>query len=170
MRAQSTHTLQRKISVEIKVLESLAYTCADTDTLLNLLERIKGLQEEIRTSLPQAEGLLLRPVSLLKRAKKIKLKYKHLAATAASYSSLEAARKRGRKRQHWKLQRVGIKAKKLRETASSSHSGLGTTAAKTASSSPGLTKPALAAGTKHTCTCTPQFKTYTTLNITIGTV
>ena len=62
-------------------------------------------------------GLLLRVVSLLKTARKVKQKYKRLMDTAASYSSLEPTSKRGRKRQYWKLQRVGIKAAKLREAA-----------------------------------------------------
>ena len=111
-------TLQRKVSVEMKVLESLAYNSTEPTVLLNLLGKIKELQTDIRSSLPHAEGLLLRPVSLLKTARKIKQKYKCLVDMAASYSSLEPTGKRGRKRQYWKLQRVGIKAAKLRQSAS----------------------------------------------------
>ena len=106
--------------MELKVLESLAYSSAEPAELLNLLGNLKKLQTDIGSSLPHAEGLLLRPVSLLKTARKIKQKYKRLMDTAASYSSLEPTSKRGRKRQHWKLQRVGIKATKLREAAAAS--------------------------------------------------
>ena len=101
----------------MKVLEPLAYTCDEPTVLLNLFGKVKELQEEIRSVLPRSDGLLLRPVSHLKTAKKIKLKYKWLVESAASYSSLEAPRKRGRKRQNWKVQRVGIKATKLKEVA-----------------------------------------------------
>ena len=48
-----------KISVELKVLESLAYSSAEPAVLLNLLGNIKKLQTDIESSLPQAEGLLL---------------------------------------------------------------------------------------------------------------
>ena len=45
-----------KISVELKVLESLAYSSAESAVLLNLLGNIKKLQTDIGSS---AEGLLL---------------------------------------------------------------------------------------------------------------
>ena len=59
--------------------------------------------------------------------------------TAASYSSLEPTSKRGRKRQHWKLQRVGIKAAKLREAAAARAPPLPST--------PAAMEPTLKAGT-----------------------
>ena len=83
-------------------------------------------------------GLLLRPVSLLKTAQKVKQKYKRLMDTAASYSSLEPTSKRGRKRQYWKLQRVGIKAAKLREAAAARAPPLAST--------PATMEPTLKAG------------------------
>ena len=81
--------------MELKVLESLAYSSAEPAVLLNLLGNIKKLQTDIGSSLSHAEGLLLQPVSLLKTAQKIKQKYKRLINTAASYSSLEPTSKRG---------------------------------------------------------------------------
>ena len=125
--------------MELKVLESLAYSSAEPAELLNLLGNLKKLQTDIGSSLPHAEGLLLRPVSLLKTAQKIKQKYKRLMDTAASYSSLEPTSKRGRKRQHWKLQRVGIKAAKLREAAAARAPPLAST--------PAAMEPTLKAGT-----------------------
>ena len=125
--------------MELKVLESLAYSSAEPAELLNLLGNLKRLQTDIGSSLPHAEGLLLRPVSLLKTARKIKQKYKRLMDTAASYSSLEPTSKRGRKRQHWKLQRVGIKAAKLREAAAARAPPLPST--------PATMEPTLKAGT-----------------------
>ena len=124
--------------MELKVLESLAYSSAEPAVLLNLLGNLKKLQTDIGSSLPHAEGLLLRPVSLLKTARKIKQKYKRLMDTAASYSSLEPTSKRGRKRQHWKL-RVGIKAAKLREAAAARAPPLAST--------PAAMEPTLKAGT-----------------------
>ena len=125
--------------MELKVLESLAYSSAEPAELLNLLGNLKKLQTDIGSSLPHAEGLLLRPVSLLKTARKIKQKYKRLMDTATSYSSLEPTSKRGRKRQHWKLQRVGIKAAKLREAAAARAPPLPST--------PATMEPTLKAGT-----------------------
>ena len=123
--------------MELKVLESLAYSSAEPAVLLNLLGNLKRLQTDIGSSLPHAEGLLLRPVSLLKTAQKIKQKYKRLMDTAASYSSLEPTSKRGRKRQHWKL-RVGIKAAQLREAAAARAPPLAST--------PAAMEPTLKAG------------------------
>lgn len=130
--------------MELKVLESLAYTSAEPAVLLNLLGKLKKLQTDIGSSLPHAEGLVLRPVSLLKTARKIKQKYKRLMDTAASYSSLEPTSKRGRKRQHWKQQRVGIKAAKLREAAAS---------APPLASTPATVEPTLRAGTYQYLKC-----------------
>jgi len=79
------------------VLITLAYNSTEPTVLLNLLSKIKELQTDIRSSLPHAEGLLLRQVSLLKTVRKIKQRYKYLVDTAASYSSLEPTSKRGRK-------------------------------------------------------------------------
>ena len=56
--------------MELKVLESLAYTSAEPAVLLNLLGKLKKLQTDIGSSLPHAEGLVLRPVSLIKTARK----------------------------------------------------------------------------------------------------
>ena len=60
-----------KIFVELKVLESLAYSSAEPAVLLNLLGNVKKLQTDIGSFFfPHAEGLLLQPVSLLKQLKK----------------------------------------------------------------------------------------------------
>ena len=53
--------------MELKVFESLAYTSAEPAVLLNLLGKLKKLQTDIGSSLPHAEGLVLRPVSLIKQ-------------------------------------------------------------------------------------------------------
>ena len=72
--------------------------CTEPTVLLNLLSKIKELQTDIRSSLRHAEGLLLRQVSLLKTARKIKQKYKYLVHTAASYSLQEPTGKRLREK------------------------------------------------------------------------
>lgn len=113
--SQSARAIQRKISSELKVLESLVYISAEPTTLLNILDKVKQLQGDIKSTLPEVEGLLLRPVGVLKTAQRIKQKYKRLVDSAASYSSLQVAHRRGRKRKNWKLQRVGMKAAKLKE-------------------------------------------------------
>ena len=43
--------------MELKVLESLAYSSAEPAELLNLLGNLKKLQTDIGSSLPHAEGL-----------------------------------------------------------------------------------------------------------------
>ena len=78
--------------INIPCKSNALYSC-----LLNHLGKVKELQEEIRSALPQSDGLLPRPVSHLKTAKKIKLKYKWMVESAASSSSLEAPRKKGKK-------------------------------------------------------------------------
>ena len=126
--------------MELKVLESLAYTSAEPAVLFNLLGKLKKLQTDIGSSLPHAEGLVLRPVSLLKTARKIKQKYKRLMDTTASYSSLEPTSTL----EHWKQQRVGIKAAKLREAAAS---------APPLASTPATVEPTLRAGTYQYLKC-----------------
>ena len=54
-------TIQRKISVEMKVLESLTYTFAEQTVLYTLLGGMKEVKEKIRSVQLQADGWLLRP-------------------------------------------------------------------------------------------------------------
>ena len=56
--------LQQKISITLKVIQSLAYTTDDTDRLRDLLDQLEALEKQFRRILPSAEGLIMRSTSL----------------------------------------------------------------------------------------------------------
>ena len=130
------------------------YISAEPTMLLNILDKVKQLQGDMKSTIPEVEGLLLRPVAVLKTAQKIKQKYKHLVNSAASYSSLQVAHRRGRKRKNWKLQRVGMKAAKFKEAvklreaeSNEPHPAAATCITKSTTRTPSTTQLSLTAGT-----------------------
>ena len=120
MKAQSVKALQQKISITLKVIQSLAYTTDDTDRLRDLLDQLEALEKQFKRILPSAEGLIMRSTSLSDRTKRIKRKYSKLLQQAQHYSTLDLYQKHkpGRKRQDWRFRnRVGAKADRLREVS-----------------------------------------------------
>ena len=120
MKAQSAKALQQKISITLKVIQSLAYTTDDTDRLRDLLLQLEALEKQFRRILPSTEGLIMCSTSLSDRTKRIKRKYSKLLQQAQHYSTLDLYRKHkpGRKRQDWRFRnRVGAKADRLQEVS-----------------------------------------------------
>ena len=125
-------------------LITLAYNSTEPTVLLNLLSKIKEQKTDVRSSLPHAEGLLLRQVSLLKTSRKIKQKIN----TNTWWTQLLPI-------PHWNQQVkegesdtigncsvFGIKAVKLRESASNAPP----LALQTTPSTLSVAKPALTTG------------------------
>ena len=111
-------TLQRKISNATKIIDSLSYTCTDAKHLETTLNKLEELMKEFKSALPSSEGLTLRPLSLLKRTRQIRRKYRNLAMRVSGYSSLEShsRSKPGRKKADFRHRnRVGGKAQHFRK-------------------------------------------------------
>ena len=95
------------------MITSLAYATDDADTLLNLCDKLKTLENQLRDSLPTVDGLIVRSTSVSERTRRIKQKYSKIFSRAKEYSSLDSAvqHKRGPKKKDWRYQnRVGSKA------------------------------------------------------------
>lgn len=111
-------TLQRKISNATQIINTLSYTSTDAKHLQTMLDKLEVLIKVSKADLPSSEGLTLRPLSLLKRTRQIKQKYKNLSKRASTYSALESHphSKPGRKRADFRYRnRVGRKAQHLRK-------------------------------------------------------
>jgi len=93
----------------LKVLETLTYSCTEPEHLRNLANKLDCIISEFRLGLPKADGLLLRPQArsvVRKRAKQINHKYLHLPSRI----------KRGRAKSDWRYRnRVGQRAEALRK-------------------------------------------------------
>lgn len=101
-----------KVCILTKVITSLAYATDDTDTLLDLCDKLKLLENQLRESLPSVDGLIVRSTSLSERTRRIKQKYSKIFSQAKKYASLDSAvqHKRGPKRKDWRFRnRVGSK-------------------------------------------------------------
>ena len=118
MQSSSVKTLQRKISNTTQTINTLSYTCTDAKHLQTMLDKLEELMKVFKSGLPSSEGLTLRPLSLLKRTRQIKRKYRNLSKRASTYSSLESHShsKPGRKKADFRYRnRVGKKAHCLRK-------------------------------------------------------
>ena len=111
-------TLRREVSIATKVIETLSHTCCSTEQLQTMLEKLHEVIKIVKARLPTSEGLTLRPLSLLERARRIKRKYMKLSKKASVYASLEShSRCRpGRKRADFRHRnRFGRKADRIRK-------------------------------------------------------
>ena len=111
-------TLQRKISNATQIINTLSYTCTDAKHLQSMLDKLDEQIREFKAGLQSSEGLILRPLSLLKQTRQIKQKYKNLSKRASTYSALESHphSKPGRKKADFRYRnRVGRKAQHLRK-------------------------------------------------------
>ena len=93
----------------LKVLQTLTYTCTNPDELEQLATKLDSLIMEFRAVLPQAEGLTLRPQARFAARKKAQeIKHKYL--------KLPLRLKRGRPKSDWRYRnRVGQKAESFRK-------------------------------------------------------
>ena len=109
--------LQRKVSIAAKAIQSLAYCCDNEDDLTQLLGKLECIAGEVKKSLPNSEGLVIRPSLSSARVRRIKLKYKNLVKRTRQYGSLVHLQKQpGRKRQDYRFRnRVGQRADRLRQ-------------------------------------------------------
>ena len=108
--------MRRKVLNSLKTLESAIYLAEDPNLLSASLNGVQNLVEDMRKVLPDAEGLLLRPVSLCERARKIKQKYYLRKQKARKFHPLEPSLPRGRKKDDSRFRgRVGRKADRLRK-------------------------------------------------------
>ncbi len=100
---------------------------AETPSLLvTTLDGIQNLAQNMRNLLPAAEGILIQPISLCERARRIKQKYYKQAQRASIFHSLETSHRPGRKRQDSRFRgRVGRKADRLRKVIIYIHMGFG---------------------------------------------
>ncbi len=107
----SVRGLQRQISNKTKLIDSLEYACSDVHHLEEMLGKLDDLVGVFKSGLPSSEGLILRPLSLVERMRRIRRKYRKLSKSASAYSSLESYShsKPGRKRADFRYRnRVGI--------------------------------------------------------------
>ena len=72
-----------KAQIALKSLETLTYSCTDTEMLLELEERLQRLLQDLKAQLPQEEGLVIRP-AIVSRATKTKRTYAHIRARQQS--------------------------------------------------------------------------------------
>ena len=93
----------------LKVLETLTYSCSNPQDLHILGSQVEELITSFRTKLPKSEGIILRPEarkSVRKRAQQILKKYRPLPLSV----------RRGRQKSDWHHRnRVGQKASELRK-------------------------------------------------------
>jgi hypothetical protein len=93
----------------LRVLETLTYSCINPCDLHELSTKLDDLAKEFRSKLPQSEGLVLQPNArraAKRRAQKISKKYKALPLKI----------RRGRVRTDWKVRnRVGAKVDRLKK-------------------------------------------------------
>ena len=93
----------------LKVLQTLTYTCTNPEQLEQLATKLDSLIMEFHAVLPQREGLTLRPQACFaarKKAQKIKHKYLNLPLRL----------KRGCPKSDWRYRnRVGQKAESFRK-------------------------------------------------------
>ena len=115
--SRSTPQLRRKVLNSLKTLESLIYLADDESVLSSAHQGIQNVIEDSKKDLPDVDGLLLRPLSLCERARKIKQKYYARKQCAdKKFSSLGQPLPRGRKKQDSKFRGcVGSKADRLRK-------------------------------------------------------
>ena len=108
---QSLKQQGETLRTALKVLETLTYSCTDTDVLQELTTKVEELITDFKTKIPQDNGLILRPEArkaAQKMAQKISRKYK----------ALPTMTRRGRHKMDWKYRnRVGQKADKLRKVS-----------------------------------------------------
>ncbi len=106
-----------KSPTKTKVIDSLAYACSDVHHLEEM-GKLDDLVGVFKSGLPSSEELILRPLSLVERMRRICGKYRKLSKSASAYSSLESYShsQPGRKRADFRYRnRVGIKADRLRK-------------------------------------------------------
>ena len=92
-------TLQQKVRIALKNLESLTYNFDTSSQLQEVLRLTKSLEATVKDMAPSDSGLVLRPsLNTTVNARKIKLKYKQYKTwkTSQKYSKLPKQRKAGR--------------------------------------------------------------------------
>ena len=96
------------VRTNLKVLETLTYTCTNPDQLDQLASKLDSLIKDFRIALPKSEGLILQPQARLAARKRAKIvKYKYL--------NLTLRLKRGLTRSDWRYRnRVGQRAESFR--------------------------------------------------------
>ena len=100
-----------KARITLKAIESLTYTCTDPQLLRKLNVELERAFGDFRSSLPEAEGLVILPV-VRKRVKRVRSS----ALRKQHSSSLPLYKKHGRKRQNSLYRnRVGRRASKFRK-------------------------------------------------------
>lgn len=112
----SNRSASEQVRITIKEIETLTYTCSNTDDLIQLNKQLQSVKADFIAKLPQQEGLLIRPAiqSLALRTKK---KYAQFRARShKQYSALPKPKSRGRKQADSRYRnRVGIQADRLRK-------------------------------------------------------
>ena len=98
-----------KARVTLKTIESLTYACTDLQLLKQLNNQLNDVMNKFRSSLPQAEGLVILP-TVRKRVRQ--------ASRSQTLSSLTLYKKRGRKKMNSAYRnRVGRRASTLRKVS-----------------------------------------------------
>ena len=101
----------------LKELESLSFDIASTDALTNLRSDLELLKTKYLLSTSTENGLVLcQHIGAGERARKLKLKYKHLRQRAAPYKTLESDQHSGRPRNDYRYRNhFGRKAADFRK-------------------------------------------------------
>ena len=101
-----------KARITLRAIESLTYTCTDSQLLKKLNTQLEGIMNDFRSNLPECEGLVILP------AVKQRVKHSMRYSESQKISSLSLLKKRGRKRLDSAYRnRVGRKANALRKVS-----------------------------------------------------
>ena len=93
----------------LRVLETLTYSCINPGDLHELSAKLEDLAKEFRSKLPKSEGLVLQPNA--RRAAK-----RRAQQVSKKYKALPLKIRRGRVRTDWKVRnRVGAKVDRLKK-------------------------------------------------------
>ena len=116
----SVQKARRKVFATLKVLESLSYSCVESEKLQALDLMLKNVEDSFRSSLPHQDGLLLRPAVLahtVAAARKVSQKYRRLQLQSAKYGSLPLHKRahKGMKGEWKHKNRVGKKANEYKK-------------------------------------------------------
>ena len=106
--------MAKETKITLKMIETLTYSCQDTEILNTVNTQLQTFYDKINSSIPQMEGLIIRP-AIARQAKVIYKKYKTRLLNS-KISALPLSKKRGKHKENAAVRnRVGRKANRLRK-------------------------------------------------------
>ena len=118
---------RQAVRVALKELESLSFDITSNDVLKELFSDLEALKVKYGQKVTTENGLVIRTpaTSSNQRARKLKLKYKHLRLKTTPYGSLFTKAHSGRPRMNHRYRnRFGRKASNLRKVCNVAHGAI----------------------------------------------